>query len=389
MLAELAVAAESPESLLDTLFLRFLARFPSAEDRASLIPALRSGFVDRLLQVDPDIDNLVDEPLPQVTWTNHLVPEANEIQLEIQRRVLAGPPPDPRLRHRVARSLRGYRVEPDQSPRICVGTVGPSLRDGSTVPNVRSLRDASRSRASALETDHRPVRPSLRAGSLASLGEARLQYTFPSPFLTEQMNMVGSFSRRQALTTALAATGAQLLPTSVQASQSPLRGGAEHVISIWLGGGMGQIDTFDPKPKGDPQAKKAGGYYDPIETSVPGVMVCEHLPKLAERMERVTAVRSVHHEVIDEHAAATNRMHTGRPISGTVTYPSLGSLIAHERGAAGDGVPPYVVIGYPNVTRGPGFLGAQHGYLYLTDTSRGPMGLSRADGITTERQVAP
>ena len=198
--------------------------------------------------------------------------------------------------------------------------------------------------------------------------------------------MAATLSRRQAVTAALAATGVHLLPRSTNASPTPLRGGAEHVISIWLGGGMGQIDTFDPKPKGDPRAKKAGGYYDPIETSVPGVMVCEYLPRLAERMERVTAVRSVHHEVINEHAAATNRMHTGRPISGTVTYPSLGSLIAHERGAAADGVPPYVIIGYPNVTRGPGFLGAQHGYLYLTDTSRGPMGLSRADGITTERQ---
>ena len=37
-----------------------------------------------------------------------------------------------------------------------------------------------------------------------------------------------------------------------------------------------------------------------------------------------------HHDVIDEHAAATNRMHTGRPVSGTVKYPSLGSVIAHE-----------------------------------------------------------
>jgi hypothetical protein len=50
-------------------------------------------------------------------------------------------------------------------------------------------------------------------------------------------------------------------------------------------------------------------------------------------------------------------------------------------------VPPYVLIGYPNVTRGPGFLGAQDGYLYLTDTSRGPMGLSRPDGVDSARQA--
>tara|TARA_B100000212_G_scaffold267257_1_gene206711 strand:- start:1188 stop:2456 length:1269 start_codon:yes stop_codon:yes gene_type:complete len=182
---------------------------------------------------------------------------------------------------------------------------------------------------------------------------------------------------------------ALLLPTTLAAAnQDPLiTGKAEHVISIWLGGGMGQIDTFDPKRKGDPAKKTPGSYYDAIDTAVPGVQVCEHLRKLAPLMDRVTAVRSVHHEVIDEHAAASNRMHTGRPISGTVTYPSIGSLIAHERGAANEGAPPYVVIGYPNITRGPGFLGAQHGYLYLTDTSRGPAGLSRPNGITNDRQA--
>ena len=62
-------------------------------------------------------------------------------------------------------------------------------------------------------------------------------------------------------------------------------------------------------------------------------------------------------------------------------------MVAHERGAAADGAPPYVVIGYPNLTRGPGFLGSKHGYLYLTDTSRGPEGLSRPRHVADDRQV--
>lgn len=169
-------------------------------------------------------------------------------------------------------------------------------------------------------------------------------------------------------------------------ASAPLRGDAEHVISIWLGGGMGQIDTFDPKRKGDPKQKKAGAYYDAIDTAAPGVQVCQHLHRLAPLMDRVTAVRTVHHDVIDEHAAATNRMHTGRPISGTVTYPSLGSLVAHQREAADDGAPPYVLIGYPNVTRGPGFLGARYGYLYLTETNQGPAGLTRPPEVDSGRQ---
>ena len=50
-------------------------------------------------------------------------------------------------------------------------------------------------------------------------------------------------------------------------------------------------------------------------------------------------------------------------------------------------MPPYVLIGYPNVTRGPGFLGPKAGYVYLTDTASGPAGLTRPPGITDERQA--
>lgn len=196
-------------------------------------------------------------------------------------------------------------------------------------------------------------------------------------------------NRRHFLGTGASVAGGLALPLSLIADSADtlIQGKAEHVISIWLGGGMAQTDTFDPKGLGDPVTKKPGSYYPAIDTAVPGVQVCEHLAKLAPLMDRVTAVRTVHHDVIDEHAAATNRMHTGRPISGTISYPSIGSIITHERGAVGDGAPPYVLIGYPNVTRGPGFLGAQSGYLYLTDTSRGPAGLSRPKDITAERQA--
>lgn len=214
---------------------------------------------------------------------------------------------------------------------------------------------------------------------------------------TSTVHFLPSMNRRNFLAAGVATSAAHAAPRIASGSEfanagaelngKRIRGKAEHVISIWLGGGMGQIDTFDPKKKGDPKKKLAGSYYDSIETAVPDVRVCEHLPKLAGLMDRVTAVRSVNHEVIDEHAAATNRMHTGRPISGTVTYPSLGSMISHERRTKDVNVPPYVLIGYPNVTRGPGFLGTRDSYLYLTDTSQGPAGLTRPDGITPQSQA--
>ncbi len=150
---------------------------------------------------------------------------------------------------------------------------------------------------------------------------------------------------------------------------------------------MSQIDTFDPKRRGDPKTRRAGSDYDAIDTCVDGVQVCQHLHRVADRMDRVTAIRTIHHEVINEHAAAVNRVHTGRPVSGTVLYPSIGSIIANRRGPENDRVPAYVLIGYPNVTRGPGFLGAKDGYLYLTDTESGPAGLTRPGFLTDTRET--
>jgi hypothetical protein len=181
----------------------------------------------------------------------------------------------------------------------------------------------------------------------------------------------------------LKATAAALAAPSLHAA--PKLGQAEHCIMIWLGGGMSQIDTFDAKVIRGDGKKVAGCYYDTIETAIPDARFCEHLPRLARLAGHLVPVRTVHHNVIDEHAAATNRMHTGRPVSGSVVYPSIGSIIAHERGAAAAGVPAYVVIGYPSATRGPGFLGPKAGYVYLTDTESGPAGLTRPREISAER----
>jgi hypothetical protein len=196
-------------------------------------------------------------------------------------------------------------------------------------------------------------------------------------------------TRRQfiasASSVAVAAAAPGLSLGSESGSAGPL-GQAEHCIFIWLGGGASQIDTWDPKTKGDPKAGKAGSYYDPIPTAIPDVQVCEHLHRCAPLLDRFAILRTVHHEVIDEHARATNQVHTGRPTAGTIVYPSIGSAVLATRGPLTDRVPGYVLIGIPNVTRGPGFLGAKYGYVYLTDTSVGPAGFARQPEITDSRQ---
>jgi hypothetical protein len=195
-------------------------------------------------------------------------------------------------------------------------------------------------------------------------------------------------NRRDFLTRASLAASALALPRWAGASSAAPAvslGKAEHCIFVWLGGGYSQIDTFDAKPtKGDGK-KVAGCYYDIIDTAIPDAKFCEHLPRLAKMAEHLMPVRTVHHNVIDEHAAATNRMHTGRMPSGSVVYPSIGSIIAHQRKAAAEGVPAYIVMGYPSATRGPGFLGPKAGYVYLTDTASGPAGLSLPPDISRDR----
>jgi hypothetical protein len=163
------------------------------------------------------------------------------------------------------------------------------------------------------------------------------------------------------------------------------KGKADACIYVWLGGGAAHTDTFDPKVRGDGK-KKPGSYYDSIDTAIRGEKVCEHLKKTAPLMDRAVVVRSISHGISAEHAAAANLVHTGRLPSGTLQYPSIGSIVANQLGAKTDEVPAYVVMGYPNIMRDPGFLGAKYGYVYLTQTETGPTGLVRPPDVDLNRE---
>jgi hypothetical protein len=97
-LADLAVQAKSPDALIEEVFLRFLSRKPRSAERDAFLPALREGFAARLVPAAEQSTPKAAEPLPRVTWLNHVSPEANSIQIEVEKRVHQGPPPDPRLR---------------------------------------------------------------------------------------------------------------------------------------------------------------------------------------------------------------------------------------------------------------------------------------------------
>ena len=163
------------------------------------------------------------------------------------------------------------------------------------------------------------------------------------------------------------------------------KGKAEACIFMWLGGGAAQMDTFDPKVVGDGK-KKPGSYYKGIPTAIRNEQVCEHLHRSAPLMDRAAIVRSITHDISNEHAAAANLVHTGRKPSGTILYPAIGSIVANQLGARTEEVPAYVVMGYPSIIRDPGFLGAKYGYVYLTQVETGPNGLVRPPDVDLNRE---
>lgn len=129
---------------------------------------------------------------------------------------------------------------------------------------------------------------------------------------------------------------------------------ADAVIVIWLSGGPATIDMWDLKPEAPEEIR---GEFQPIRTSAAGVRICEHMPKLAQVMDRCVLVRSVHHG-LPAHGPGTQYMMSGNLPSPAVQYPSLGAL-ASRLLESRQGVPAYLTIGDQPASAA-GYLGASH-----------------------------
>ncbi len=149
-------------------------------------------------------------------------------------------------------------------------------------------------------------------------------------------------SRRDALRVGLLAPLGLALPSLLAAEKgsTPARTTrARSVILVYLGGGLSHHDSFDMKPEAPAEVR---GKYAGIRSSVPGLDVCELLPKMAKVMNRVTLVRSQFHGN-DHHETATNWVMSGRAGSAFGDYPAMGAVIAHRAGFSGL-LPPYVAV---------------------------------------------
>ena len=136
-------------------------------------------------------------------------------------------------------------------------------------------------------------------------------------------------------------------------------------ILLWMNGGPSQTDTFDLKP-----GHANGGPFREIQTSVPGVRISEHLPRLAQQMRDIAIVRSLSTREGD-HGRATFYMRTGYMPVGPIQYPTIGSLISKELGREDAALPNFVSIApfrvFNPAAYGPGFLGPQYAPLLVGD----------------------
>jgi len=172
-------------------------------------------------------------------------------------------------------------------------------------------------------------------------------------------------TRRDALrvgTTSLFGT-ALGLPQLLRASDMAKPKKDVSLIFIFLHGGQSHLDTFDLKPDAPAEFR---GEFNPIQTKVPGISICEHMPKVGAMVDKFALVRSFRHQNSD-HGPADHYIFTGYlptagfnpTLSPNNQRPAVGSVISKTLGPKGS-VPAYVALPKVHPSGGPAFLGANH-----------------------------
>lgn len=148
-------------------------------------------------------------------------------------------------------------------------------------------------------------------------------------------------------------------------------------ILLFMRGGPGQMFTFHPLPGG----------YAPTATSVPGVQICESLPRLARQMHHMAVLRSMSTNQ-RAHQPAMVEMHSGFRATTGIAHPSLGSIVSKELGDPEFPLPNYVVCG-PVGGLGAGHLGSRFLPMIMQEATKGLAVLNnlRAVGDRVARQV--
>jgi hypothetical protein len=126
-------------------------------------------------------------------------------------------------------------------------------------------------------------------------------------------------------------------------------------IMIYLPGGPSHMDMYDLKPEAP---KEFRGEFNPIDTNVSGIQICEHMPLQAKMFDKLAIVRSV--VSVGEHSDSLVMTGYSEQVNRVAGHPSFGAVVSKLRSDANSSVPPFVSL--RGMSRGsePGFLGVAH-----------------------------
>ncbi|MFO0918255.1 MAG: DUF1501 domain-containing protein [Planctomycetaceae bacterium] len=177
----------------------------------------------------------------------------------------------------------------------------------------------------------------------------------------------GRLSRREIFRAGALTFAGLTLPNLLRrTAQAQSTGSAKHCILILLNGGMAHQDTFDMKPLAPEHIR---GPYQPISTSVPGIQICEKLPKLAQLTDQMAIVRSMNHHLLAHNSGAAYALSGHSPgtdqdiASKSTDHPTYGSVISKVMPSTTI-MPSFVLtptylfdMGFPTPSAGGGWLG--------------------------------
>lgn len=185
---------------------------------------------------------------------------------------------------------------------------------------------------------------------------------------------IGGLAGLGALTASARAAGA-----AAPSARGAGFGRARSVLLVFTGGGMSQLDGWDPKPDAPAEIR---GEFRAIQTAVAGTRICEHMPRLARLADRYALVRSLSHDDVDHgsasYVALTGHFHPRKSSNPPITpndFPTYGAVLKRVRPAAGF---PYTAVHVNGPLLSPreagpgqfgGFLGRAHEPLILGDVS--------------------
>ena len=193
-------------------------------------------------------------------------------------------------------------------------------------------------------------------------------------------------TRRDALRIGALGLGGLSLPGLLRAEQAAgIAKSHKAVIMIYMVGAPPHQDMYDLKMDAPSEIR---GEFRPIDTAVPGIQICEHLPKIASIMDKVVPLRSVYGSPSGDHDSFicyTGRTVQKQPPGG---WPSIGSTVSKTLGPVNKSVPPFFGLA-PNAGHPPYGSPGHPGYLGVTHAAFRPSGPARDDmklnGIDTAR----